>query len=221
LIETVIALGLIAAIILEVASVQGNAIYFSGYGRNVTQAIGIARQMLSQVELDAQSAEAFKDLLNRKYDEDFKAEGLKDYRVNLTVKEWKLPLTEILSGGLKGDQDKESDDGENQKDGMGDALAPIIEQVFGDDPVLLIAKVEVSWPEGVHRGNIESALLLGNMQKVNEAILRLGAQYQDPAAKKEGAAGTVPPGNKGQAAPGETGGDSTNPPEDQDTAGEG
>jgi len=50
LIETVIALSLITALIIEVASVQGNSIVFSEYSRNVTKATWLARRVMSQVE---------------------------------------------------------------------------------------------------------------------------------------------------------------------------
>ena len=46
LIETVIALAIIAFLIVEVAVVQGNAIVFSDYSRNIAQATYLARRVM-------------------------------------------------------------------------------------------------------------------------------------------------------------------------------
>lgn len=216
LLETVIAIGLIAAICLEVTGVQGNAIYFSTYSRNVNQAIWIAKQMLSQVEYDAAHAESFKDVKASENERDFKVENIEDFKVTLTIDEWKLPITEILSGGLQGEKKEEEPGEEEEQGGAGEGLQPIIEQVFGDEPILKIAKVEVSWPEGVHRGSINASLLLANMQKVNEAVARLGPPPSQekgevpggaPGGVPGGAPGGVPGGVPGGTPPDEDGGD--------------
>lgn len=199
LLETVIALGLIAAIIMEVTSVQGNAIYFSSYGRNVNQAIWVAKQMLSQVEYQVKNAETFKDVKESEVEKEFKVEGYEDFKVTLKIEDWKLPITEILTGGLSG-KDKETGDGQEQDaaGGLGEGLEPIIKQVFGDEPILKIAKVEVSWPEGIHRGNISASLLLTNQQKVDQQIAMVGAlAAQSPAGSP--AAQTASPNSNGTA----------------------
>ena len=50
LIETMVALGLLTVLILQVATVQGQALYISDYGQNLTKSMWLARRMMAQVE---------------------------------------------------------------------------------------------------------------------------------------------------------------------------
>ena len=102
LIETVIALGILVTIILEVSSVQGHAVNFSIFEQKVSQATWMAKGLMSQIEykwryyplkeieIDKKEQE-FDEFLCPK-DPDFGC----DYKYNLLITKWDLPIVDIL-----------------------------------------------------------------------------------------------------------------------------
>lgn len=190
LIETVIALGLIATFLLEMAGVQGNAIYFSDYGMKATKATWLARSVLSRVEYEARNR-PLKELKvagseqNREF-ENFKEE---DFQYNLSIEEWKLPIFNLLSAGGGGGDDEggSSEEGEQQED----MFTTAAKMIFEDEPMFKIAKVEVSWPEGAFRNSVESSLLIANIKKINEAFVKFNLKEKVP--KQDQQKGKTPP----------------------------
>ena len=207
LIETVIALAIIAFVIVGVATVQGNSVAFSDYGRNITQATWLARRVLAQVEYLSQS-HSFKDLETNVVEQKF--EDRPDYAYSLEIKEWKFPFVQLLESAMGGDKDKDKDkDAGNDKAadkaagadaGMSQMLEGVVKQVFGDEPIFMTAHVEVSWAEGAQRNSTGITYLLTNQAKLDEFIPTLKAAY-DKATKPppHQATGRQPPtGTPGQ-----------------------
>lgn len=193
LIETVIALGLMVTVIFEVAGVQGNAIYFSEFERNVTKATWIAKGLMSKIEYEwnTRPFTELKDLnvTEREFEDD------KGYTYAISIEEWKLPLLDLLTGGASGDEAAENP--------QGDMIKAYVEKIFGDE-VLKIAHVEVFWPEGAKKDSVALTTLLTNQKKLDELIATLPPiRDAKVVAGEQGKAPTdgtappkpVPPGN--------------------------
>lgn len=167
LIETVIALAIMTFLIIEVAAVQGNSIVFSDYGRNVTVATWLAKRVMSNVEYRASFIE-FKELLTSEKDLPF--EDYPDFRYSIETTEWKLSLSKILEmamgGGFGGDAD--DDDAAKKPGGFdGNFIESGVRQVFGEEPIFLTSRVEVSWAEGAQRNSTGITHLFTNQKKLD------------------------------------------------------
>ncbi len=198
LIETVIALGIIAFLIVNVAVVQGNAIVFADYSRNVAQATWLARRVMSQVDYHWHT-KPFKDLIATQGETKF--EDFDEYSYKLEISEWKFPFVKLLETALSGGRKKKDKDdydsrvSEVDTSGMSGMVEQVVKQIFADEPIFLIAKVEVSWPEGAQRNSTSMTYLLTNQMKLDEAILGLKSVHErltKPPAKP-GAPGAAPP----------------------------
>lgn len=172
LIETVIALSIVTFLIIEVSAVQGNAILFSDYGRNITQAIWLAKRVMANVEYRASYSD-FKDLEVSEPVQAF--EDFPEYSYSLEIREWKLSLTQILqmaiSGNLGGAE--ASDDSDDPNAGELRFIEQGVKQVFGDEPIFMTARVEVSWAEGAARNNTSLTHLFTNQKKLDDYIATL------------------------------------------------
>src|SRR5438045_2407884 len=93
LLETLVALGLMIFLIVEVSGIQGNAIYFNQYGRHTIQATWLAKRLMSQVEYHWYNR-PFKEL-EQSNEEDRPFEDEPDYSYKVEIKEWKLPLLDM------------------------------------------------------------------------------------------------------------------------------
>ena len=209
LIETVIALSLVAFLIMEVAAVQGNSIVFSDYGRNITQASWLANRVMSQVEYHWKS-KAFPELETNVPDGKF--DDNEEYLYSLEIKEWKFPFLQLLQstmggggGGDGGDEAEGSKKKEDASGGMGKMLDTVVSQIFGKEPIFMTAHVEVSWAEGAARNSTGLTYLLTNQAKLDEAIVQLKPVWdrltKPPPKKDEKKPGAAPPGQTGQPPP--------------------
>lgn len=207
LIETVIALAIVAFLIVEVAAVQGNSIVFSDYGRNITQASWLARRVMSQVEYFWKS-KPFTELETNITDGRF--EDNEEYTYTLEIKEWKFPFLQLLQSTLGGGGGAKTE-GESSEEkpedpaagGMGQMLETIVKQVFGSEPIFMTAHVEVSWAEGAARNSTGLTYLLTNQAKLDESIVQLKPVWdkltKPPTPKKDApktnqpGGGTTPP----------------------------
>jgi type II secretory pathway pseudopilin PulG len=175
LVETVIALAIMAFLIIEVATVQGNAIVFSEYGHNITQATWLARRVLSQVEYNWY-ARSFSDLDTKVEGKEF--DDFEGYFYDLEIKEWKFPFIKLLTGALGGGgEEGEEKEDDKEGGGFGQILDTVVKQVFGDEPKFMTASTKVCWPEGAQRSCTSLTLLLTNQAKVDEALLQLKPVY--------------------------------------------
>ena len=194
LIETMVALGLLTVLILQVATVQGQALYFSDYGQNLTKSMWLARRMMAQVEYYWYNKE-LKELEGVSVQEK-PFEDEEGFSYNLEIREWKLPLMNMLTGG--GD--------DNQPDPTTDLIKQQVEQIFGEH-LLKIAHVEVFWGEGAVKESTTLTMLLTNQKQIDSTVATLQAATQAtrqkgnkkaPPRKGKKGKGTPPP-NKGDS----------------------
>ena len=172
LIETMVALGLLTVLILQVATVQGQALYFSDYGQNLTKGTWLARRMMAQVEYYWYNKE-LKELEGVSVKEK-PFEDEPNFSYNLEIREWKLPLMNMLGGGGENDQ----------PDPTTDMIKEQIKQIFGEH-LLKIAHVEVFWGEGAVKESTSLALLLTNQKKIDTTVATLEATQQAKKATKK------------------------------------
>ena len=174
LIETVIALSIMAFLIIEVSAVQGNAIVFADYGRNVTQASWLGKRVMSQVEHYWQT-KPFGELETEVVERPF--EDFPEYSYSLAIKEWKFPFIQLLARALGGGQDGE--DGDPSKAGaLLQEVEGQIDQIFDGEPIFMTANVEVSWAEGAGRNSTKLTYLLTNQSKLDQFIGVNKAAYE-------------------------------------------
>lgn len=170
LIETMVALGLLTVLILQVATVQGQALYFSDYGQNLTKSMWLARRMMAQVEYYWYNKE-LKELEGVAVKEKpFEDEA--GFSYNLSIREWKLPLMNMLTGG---------DD--SQPDPTTDLIKQQVEQIFGEH-LLKIAHVEVFWGEGAVKESTALTMLLTNQKQIDATVATLQATVQASQPKQ-------------------------------------
>lgn len=181
LIETLIALGLMLFLVMEVGGVHGNALYFNRYGRQVTQGVWLAKRLMSQVEYQW-TIRPFKELETAN-EKERPFEDFPDFTYSLEVKEWKLPILDLITGGVGGgdDSDKKKPEG-----GGDDVMKSAMKNVFGDS-ILKTAHVEVFWAEGAKRNSVALTYLLTNQEKLDELLTTLKG-----ASDAGGAPGTPP-----------------------------
>jgi len=188
LFETIVALGIMATMLVEVASVQGNTIYFSEYAQNMTQGIWLAKDVMSQVEYNSSQMD-FSEIKEVEHP-DVPFEDFPGFKYSLSIKTWKLPIVEMLSsGGVARGEDGEDSSEEKPKDDSGSMIEQGIKQILGDE-LLKVAHVKVSWPEGAKSNDVTLTYLLTNQKKLDEAISGMKASYEKLT---KGAGGTPPP----------------------------
>ena len=162
LIETVMAVGLMVVIVLEVTAVQGRAISFSEYERKVTQASWLAKAVMGQLEYKWKFYD-LKEIKASEKDTKFPTELCPDdprfscdYRYNITIDKWDLPLIDMAAASI-GDET------------IAGVIKEQMKNIIGDD-VLKVAHVEVTWPEGSRQNSVDLAYLLTGQQKLDQAI---------------------------------------------------
>jgi type II secretory pathway pseudopilin PulG len=175
LIETVIALAIITFVIVEVATVQGNAIVFSEFGRHATQGTWLAKRVMAQVEYFS-TTKPFKELETSVVEQKF--EDFDEYSYSLDIKEWKFPFASMLMMALGGGGDGKETDGGGGPPGISGMIESKVKQVFGDEPIFLLARVDVSWPEGAVRGSTGLSYLMTNQAKIDQATTLLRPVYE-------------------------------------------
>ena len=192
LIETLIALGLMGVIILEVTIVQGRSADFSFYERKVTQGVWLAKGIMGEVEHKWNYFE-LKEVKAKAKEEKLPEELCPkdplfdcDFKYSISIDEWKLPLIEMAAKSV------------------GDAtIAGVIKeqmkQILGDE-VLKVANVEVSWGEGSRKDSVSLAYLMTAQFKLDKAIelippvVPLGEKPEKPGQQGGGSQGPgVPP----------------------------
>ncbi|MFK7872381.1 MAG: hypothetical protein AB8C84_04315 [Oligoflexales bacterium] len=178
LLETVIAIGVMVTVILEVAGVHGRAIDFAAYGRRSAEAIYLAKAKMSEIEY-AWSHLPFSEIKTttpqeQKFDEvlcspnpDFGC----DYTFVATIQDWKLPLLELFAG----------DDASAQMQ----AVQEQAKKIFGDS-ILKIASVEVFWADGgATRDSVVLTTLLTNQKALDDVIHTLPSYPPKNGNKKK------------------------------------
>ncbi len=185
LFETIIALMIMSTMIIELAGLQGNAIYFSEYGRNMNRAAWLAKRVMSQVEYHYRSGKYEQMELEAKAPIPF--EDFKEYSYQLSIQPWKIPFVKMLMGASGSDEQEEDSEGkekENDAGGLGQ-FEKLADQVLGKDP-FKIAHVEVSWAEGAKRNSLTLTYLLTNLSKLTDSIGLLKTSYDEFVRKESG-----------------------------------
>lgn len=179
LIETVIALGLLATVILQVADLQGNAVNLSDYARKVTQATWLAKAAVAEVEYRS----TFYPLKEMKTDPTFRNRPIPeemcpknlpdcDYTFSVTIEDFKLPIVDVLLGAKQKQDDQNSTGGFS---GFGDLVQQKIKEIMGSDSILKTANVEVFWPEGARQNSTNVVYLLTGQRSLDPFIELLPA----------------------------------------------
>ncbi|MFW7380535.1 MAG: type IV pilus modification PilV family protein [Oligoflexus sp.] len=181
IIETLIALGIMLTVVLEVVGTQGNVVAFANYSRRVTEATWLAKRIMAQVEYHWHHKE-FKELdvklEEQKFDVGFNPSDELEFTYNLTIEEWKLPIFDILSSGGPQTEEEEEEERYNPTDqssmmsGMA-GIDQVINTVF-EGHILKVAHVEVFWPEGARRNSITLSYLLTNQRALDAYLLGKG-----------------------------------------------
>jgi type II secretory pathway pseudopilin PulG len=200
LVETIVAVSLIAFLIVEISGVNGNAINFADYSRKALQASYLAKRIMSQVEYQASWRTPLKDIAADEKDRPF--EDAPDFTWSLKVEPMPNSLDlmfKIMSGGLVGGEGKDDEDG--GKSGVGamlEQIKSVIKTAVGDDPIW-IAKVSVSWPEGARRSSVDLAMIVTDIKKLETTLtplLQKGGQQpgvpQVPGALPVNGGGALP-----------------------------
>ena len=223
LLEVIIAVGLLTAVVMQVAGGQGSLFEITDYSKKATEATWLAKRIMSEVEYNyAQydlkeletttsiKEEPFKDI----NDPDF------DYKYSIDIQEWKLPLIDFIAGGggkSSEEKEKDKDEGRAESSVAGiPGLDGIVTQIF-DGHMMKTAHVEVSWAEGALRNSVALTYLLTNQKKLDEYILTKvntwdavrkkmdpnapPAGAKPPAGTATGTGGTTPPGPPGGTVP--------------------
>ena len=154
LVETIIAAFLLAAIVLQVSQVQGNAVYFMGYGRKVTQASWLAKGTMSKIQYYAQTR-PFEDLNVTQSNVEFKQEGLEDFRLDVSIVDFEMPIIEMIATFMNPQPAGEEGSEGSKPD---DAIVAMVKQILGEE-LMKLANVKVSWPEGAKRNSIDLSLI--------------------------------------------------------------
>lgn len=168
LVETVVAVSLIAFLMVEMSGVHGNAINFADYGRKSLQATYLAKRLMAQVEYQAQIRSPLKDIAVN--DKEHAFEDAPDFQYSLSIEP--LPhsldiMFKILSGGLLDGDEKKNEQGEAQSvSGMLEQLKGPIQTAVGEDPIW-IAKTSVSWAEGARRSSVDLAMIITDIKRLN------------------------------------------------------
>lgn len=201
LFETVIAVGMLASILLNVNGIQGQAIYSVEYQENLSKASWLAKGLMAKVEYEWKTRE-FKEMEYSGQEQNLneltwgrdtkKAYDGFTYRV--LIEEWKLPIVKLLTSSLGGGDEAGGDGGE-------DFITSKIKEILGDE-ILKMASVEVFWPEGARRGSTQLSMVLTNEKSLDKFISTQKGILPETDKKKPG---TTPP-----AAPGSIGGEGGN-----------
>ena len=168
--ETLIAVFLLIIFVSQITSVFGNAVYFSDYGRQSGQAMSIAKAIMSKVEYLSQ-AKDFKEMLADEKSQ--VVEGFPEYTYDLSIKEWKLPIEQLLGAKSSGGDEEDSSE---SADKNADPMMQGVAQVLGDD-LFRVAYTEVSWAEGAKKNSVSLVLLLTNQKKLDELGMQNKATY--------------------------------------------
>ena len=177
LVETVVAVSLIAYLMLEVSGVHGNAINFADYSRKSMQAIFLAKRMMAQVEYQASQRTPLKDLAVNEKERQF--EDAPEFQYSMTVEP--LPnslelMFKVVSGGLVGGDGGGEEGGEkNDVGAMLEQVKSMIEAAVGEEPIW-IANVSVSWAEGARRPSVDLSMVITDIKKLESTLTPLIAK---------------------------------------------
>ena len=186
LFETIVAVGLLATVIVNVSMVQGNSLVFSEYTRNLTHAIWLSKRIMSQVEYH-KTINDFKSLETEIEDETFqdvRDEDSENFLYDLAIVPFDFPITKLVTKHFSG----ELSGGEDAPASPLAQIAPLVEQqmeqYLGKDFFKLV-KLNVKWSDGAREDSLVTQMLIADIKKLDEVFAQLsalsGAGGQSPA----------------------------------------
>lgn len=188
LVETMAAMVILLLFVSEVLGVQGNAAFFTSHGRHLIRASYLGKRIMDQVEYNW-NIRPFKDMdvegREIPIEEIQNEENEAVYKYKLTIKDWKLPIFQLMQGSLGGGEDTEKSDA----GGSGDMISGMLEKVLGKE-LFKVANVEIIWGDGARTDSESFTYLLTNKKKLEEVLVTLKPTY-DKFAK-----GTSPTPNR-------------------------
>ena len=201
LFETVIAIGMLATVLLNVNGIQGQAVYSVEYQENLSKAVWLAKGIMAKVDYEWNTRE-FKELEFQGQEQSINdiswgsgtSKALDGFTYRVTIEEWKLPIIKLLTGSMGGGGDSPGEGGAG-----GDMIMQKVKEVLGDD-LMKLAHVQVFWPEGIRRGSTQLTYALTNQNSLNTFIskqksLMPEAEKKDSGPVKGGGAAPTPTPN--------------------------
>lgn len=182
LIETVLAVGLLASVLLEVSFVQAKFVNFSILYRKMTQATWLAKAVMSEIEYkwkfyELKGIHAELGSEEKKIPESFCPKDPQfdcDFTYSVKIEDFKLPVVEMLAGSMA----KSIEGG----DSASSLIKDQVEQVLGKE-IFKTAEVIVSWPEGSKKTSVNLAYLLTSQQTLDAYIEALPPVVEDTKDK--------------------------------------
>lgn len=177
LMETMMAMTIMITVILRVVGTQGTMEYNSTYAKKMSEAIWLAKGLMSKVEYfweyqDFEELEKAGGVKREKFRE-LKLQEDFDYTYSMNIEEWKFPILDLLeAGGVDGEAGED-----DQPVAPAFPIKDILKSVLGDH-ILKIAHVEVFWPEGAKENSVTLTYLLTNQRRVDEHLKMLEPQYK-------------------------------------------
>lgn len=178
LIETIMAMGLMVTVILNVSSLQGNAINSSHFQKKMTQGIWLAKSVMSRIEYKWKFYD-IKDIKDNEDEREFEEELCPkdvsldcDFKYSIHIEKWDLPLIDLALGGQGAGEEEGEEGGEGA--GFTGMVKEQMKTYLGDE-ILKTVHVEVFWPEGSRRESVDLAYLLTAQQKLDQSIETLKA----------------------------------------------
>jgi Tfp pilus assembly protein PilV len=170
MVETVVAVSLIAYLMIEVSGVHGNAITFADYSRKAMQASYLAKRLMAQVEYQASWRTPLKDLATNEKDRPF--DDAPDFQYSMTIE----PMPNALDLMFK-------------VSAMLEQVKGMIEAAVGEQPIWM-ANVSVSWAEGARRPSVDLAMIITDTKKLEGTLTPLIAKA--PKTNNQDRPGSMP-----------------------------
>jgi prepilin-type N-terminal cleavage/methylation domain-containing protein len=154
LIESILAIGILAVVAVQVLSVQSSSIQVTNTSRNHMYATWALKSVLAQVRY-AKDTVGMKALPK---DVEVPWSGNSDFKFKIEVKENPIEAARLLkavmgSGGSEEGSDSEKKDGEQEK-----GMAEMFNQILPKDMYNTV-KISVNWMEGDSKKSFDSGLM--------------------------------------------------------------
>lgn len=185
--ETMIAIGMLAVVLLQITTIQGQVVYSLEYSQKMSSGMWLAKGLMARVEYEWATrdfSEMDIKVKEKKVGDEFwgadASKAFKDFSYRITSEEWKLPILNFLTGGGASSQEP-SVTGVSRApdDGSSSLVSQQLEAIFGGH-IMKVATVEVFWPEGARKGTASLSMLLVNQKALDLQILALKSPKAPP-----------------------------------------
>lgn len=176
LFETMIALGMLAVVMLQVTAIQGQTVYSLEYSQKHSKAMWLGKGIAAKLQYEWATrdfSELEIQLKDQRVTDGFMGPGAEkifaSFSYDIISTEWKLPILAFLSGQkpTSDGSDVVSADDQNQS-----IVTQQLKAIFNDH-IMKIATIEVFWPEGARKSSTSISMLLVNQKAVDAQILTM------------------------------------------------